>query len=86
MGKRLGIFLIRLYQRTTGWVPPTCRYTPSCSEYAAQAVERFGLAKGSWLALKRIGRCHPGRPGGHDPVPERNDETTVSKLKTSASH
>ncbi|HRK20182.1 MAG TPA: membrane protein insertion efficiency factor YidD [Fimbriimonadaceae bacterium] len=70
MGKRIGVGLIRLYQRTTKWAPPTCRYTPSCSQYTLEAVERFGLIKGSWLGLKRISRCHPFHRGGHDPVPD----------------
>lgn len=69
MGRRIGIFLIRLYQRTTRWMPPTCRYTPSCSQYTLEAVEKYGLLKGSWLGAKRICRCHPFRPGGYDPVP-----------------
>ncbi|MBL8068638.1 MAG: membrane protein insertion efficiency factor YidD [Armatimonadetes bacterium] len=69
MGKAIGIFLIRCYQKTTKWVPPTCRFTPSCSQYTLEAIERHGLLKGSWLGLKRIGRCHPWSPGGHDPVP-----------------
>lgn len=48
---------------------PSCRFTPSCSLYAITSLERYGLAKGGWLALRRIGRCHPWNPGGHDPVP-----------------
>lgn len=50
-------------------MPQSCRFTPSCSAYAAQAVNKYGLLKGGWLAVKRICRCHPFRPGGHDPVP-----------------
>lgn len=72
MGKRIGVFLIRCYQRGTRWMPPTCRYNPSCSQYTLEAVERFGLVKGSWLGLKRICRCHPFRPGGYDPVPGKH--------------
>jgi putative membrane protein insertion efficiency factor len=49
-----------------------CRFTPSCSEYAAQAVGRHGLVRGGWLALKRIFRCHPWGTCGHDPVPDEN--------------
>lgn len=69
MGRRIGVALVRLYQRTTWWMPPTCRFTPSCSEYTRIAIERHGLLQGSWLGLRRIARCHPFHPGGHDPVP-----------------
>ena len=64
------IAAIRLYQRwISPRVPPSCRFYPSCSEYAAQALQRYGLAWGGWLALRRLLRCHPFHPGGYDPVP-----------------
>lgn len=62
--------LIRAYQvLISPLFPPSCRFTPTCSSYAIQAVDKYGAAKGSWLALRRIGRCHPWNPGGYDPVP-----------------
>jgi putative membrane protein insertion efficiency factor len=68
--KYLALGLIRLYQLTLGRVlPPSCRFEPSCSRYGYEAIERYGLVKGGWLAIKRIGRCHPFNPGGYDPVP-----------------
>ena len=68
--RRLALFVIRLYQRTISRVlPSTCRFEPSCSEYGFQAIERHGLAKGGWMTVKRISRCHPLHPGGYDPVP-----------------
>lgn len=64
--------LVRLYQRTLSrWLPPTCRFTPSCSEYALEALERHGVWRGGWYSLNRILRCHPFHPGGFDPVPGR---------------
>ncbi|HEY8053288.1 MAG TPA: membrane protein insertion efficiency factor YidD [Steroidobacteraceae bacterium] len=62
--------LIRIYQWTVSpLLGPRCRFYPSCSHYALEAVLRFGVIKGSWLAMKRLGRCHPWHPGGFDPVP-----------------
>ncbi|RMF86014.1 MAG: membrane protein insertion efficiency factor YidD [Nitrospirae bacterium] len=67
----LALLPIRLYRALVSpWTPPACRYVPTCSAYAEEAVRRFGPIRGSWLALRRLLRCHPGRPGGYDPVPE----------------
>jgi len=54
--------------------PPSCRFYPTCSAYALEAIEVHGAAKGSWLALKRIGKCHPFHPGGYDPVPPKQGD------------
>jgi putative membrane protein insertion efficiency factor len=62
--------LIRLYQLTLSpWLGRQCRYEPTCSKYAAEALERFGVRRGVWLAAKRLGRCHPWGRSGYDPVP-----------------
>jgi len=64
------IGFIRGYQLLISPVlPPSCRFYPSCSEYARQAVFKHGAGKGSWLSFRRLVRCHPFHPGGHDPVP-----------------
>jgi putative membrane protein insertion efficiency factor len=68
--KYIFIFLIKVYQRTLSrLLPAACRFYPSCSEYGVQALHKHGVFRGSWLAVKRIGRCHPFNPGGYDPVP-----------------
>ncbi|MEP6681130.1 MAG: membrane protein insertion efficiency factor YidD [Chloroflexota bacterium] len=66
--KKIGLGLIVAYRWLTFWLPPSCRYTPSCSEYTYQAIERYGLFRGAWMGAMRIGRCHPFHPGGYDPV------------------
>lgn len=67
--KRLIILLIKGYQKVSLFKKPSCRFYPSCSNYAIEAVEKYGALKGGWLAFKRILRCHPFHPGGYDPVP-----------------
>lgn len=68
--KQLALFLLRVYKRfISPALPPSCRFTPTCSEYSYQAIERYGFAKGAWMGLKRIVRCNPFNPGGYDPVP-----------------
>lgn len=65
------IFVVRAYQVVLSpLLPAACRYQPTCSHYAIEALEKHGALRGAWLAVKRIGRCHPFRPGGFDPVPD----------------
>jgi len=64
------IMVVRGYQVAIGpLLPPACRYYTSCSNYAIEAIEKYGAWRGGWMAVRRIGRCHPLRPGGYDPVP-----------------
>lgn len=70
--KRILLFLVRFYQRAISpYTKPSCKYYPTCSNYAIQAIERFGAAKGLCLAVYRILRCNPFSRGGYDPVPEK---------------
>ena len=68
------VWLVRGYQR---WLSPLtaghCRYQPTCSQYMIEAIEEYGPARGTWLGLRRIGRCHPWGGHGYDPVPERDE-------------
>lgn len=68
--RRLLVALVRAYQYALApWWGQQCRFTPTCSHYAVEALERHGALAGSWLAIRRILRCHPWTPGGYDPVP-----------------
>ena len=67
---RVLIKVVRGYQLAISpWTPPSCRYTPTCSSYMIEAIERHGALRGGWMGLRRIGRCHPFGGSGYDPVP-----------------
>ena len=73
--KKIYIFPIRIYQWFISPIlGPTCRYNPSCSHYMVEAIFEWGIFKGTWLGLKRIGRCHPWAGHGADPVPRKNKQ------------
>ena len=68
--------LVGLYQRAVSpWLPPACRFAPTCSEYARLALLDHGLPRGAWLAVRRLACCHPFHPGGYDPPPARERPT-----------
>jgi len=60
---------------------PSCRFTPTCSDYAIEAINQHGILKGLWLALRRLGRCHPWHEGGLDPVPDADKKTHLNKTR-----
>jgi uncharacterized protein len=69
VARDMALGLITLYQRLISPIlPPSCRFTPTCSEYTYQAIAKYGLARGAWLGLNRLLRCHPFHPGGYDPL------------------
>ncbi|MBC8520213.1 MAG: membrane protein insertion efficiency factor YidD [Gammaproteobacteria bacterium] len=71
--KSILILLVRGYQIVLSpWVGQSCRFTPTCSSYAIDALKEYGALRGSWMAIRRIGRCHPWHEGGHDPVPPKD--------------
>lgn len=67
--KKICLGLIKIYQFFSKYTPPTCRFTPTCSEYTRQAIEKYGVMRGIWLGIKRISKCHPWHEGGYDPLP-----------------
>lgn len=75
--KRLVIAAIRGWRVVSAALPPRCRFYPSCSAYALDAVGQFGAVRGLWLAARRIGRCHPWHDGGYDPVPSSTHSGAV---------
>jgi len=78
--RQILIALIKLYRYTISpYLAPSCRYTPTCSSYAIEAVERFGIIRGSWMAIRRIGRCHPWHSAGYDPVPDNSNLSVTRK-------
>ncbi len=76
--KYLFIGLIRIYQLIISpWMPSSCRYHPTCSQYSIEAFRKHGAFTGLWLTIKRLGRCHPWSQGGHDPVPEQKTNSKI---------
>jgi uncharacterized protein len=74
--KTILLSVIRAYRQfISPLFPPSCRFQPTCSQYALEAIATHGAIKGSWLAIKRILRCHPFHPGGYDPVPCEHENT-----------
>lgn len=68
--KKVLLGLIRFYRKCISpYTPPSCRFTPTCSQYAIEAITKYGALRGGWMSLKRILRCNPFCPGGNDPVP-----------------
>ena len=77
--KQLMLALIRGYQYLLSpWLGNQCRFYPSCSHYARQAIEDHGALRGGWLSVRRLSRCHPWHPGGFDPVPGREAELAAA--------
>ncbi len=79
--QRVLLALVRFYQHAVSpALGARCRFAPSCSHYAYEAIEVHGSAKGSWMAVRRLVRCRPGHPGGYDPVPEKTHQASESRI------
>ncbi|WP_156688675.1 membrane protein insertion efficiency factor YidD [Mycobacterium sp. Marseille-P9652] len=84
---RVVVFVINLYRHMVSPLrPPTCRFIPTCSHYAVDALTEHGLVRGGWLAVARLAKCGPWHPGGWDPVPERQDldDTSDARVRPAA--
>lgn len=81
MRKILTKFIVGYQYLVSPFFGPSCRYTPTCSDYAIEAINQHGILKGFWLALRRIGRCHPWHEGGYDPVPGANKNHNLNKTR-----
>ncbi|HZU75360.1 MAG TPA: membrane protein insertion efficiency factor YidD, partial [Dehalococcoidia bacterium] len=81
--KRALLLIIRFYQRAVSpGLPAACRFQPTCSRYAYEAIERYGALRGGWLAVRRLARCVPWQPGGYDPVPLPASESEAGARQT----
>ncbi|HNW25922.1 MAG TPA: membrane protein insertion efficiency factor YidD [Candidatus Gastranaerophilaceae bacterium] len=69
MFKKILIKLIEIYQKISSLTPPVCRFSPTCSQYTKEAIQKYGVLKGLWLGTKRVCKCHPFNKGGYDPLP-----------------
>jgi putative membrane protein insertion efficiency factor len=85
--RTLLLLLIKTYRLLVSpWLGNHCRFAPTCSDYALTAIERFGVLRGGWLALRRVGRCHPWHAGGLDPVPEKSSEQLTKTHSAEHNH
>lgn len=76
--KKILMSIIKFYQKAISpLTPPSCRFHPTCSNYGLEAIETHGALKGSWLAIRRISKCHPFHEGGYDPVPDKRNKNDM---------
>jgi uncharacterized protein len=85
LAARLLMAPIRAWRLVSTRLPPRCRFYPSCSAYALEALQEHGAGRGTWLAARRVGRCHPFHPGGLDPVPPSNKRSPKATAEAATS-
>lgn len=84
--KRAVLYLINIYRTyLSPFLPPSCRFYPTCSQYAQEAISRYGLVRGGWLAAKRLSKCHPFHAGGYDPVDFAEKEILAKRKRNVSS-